>query len=131
MTHLEESANEILSYYDSNENQFIEEESVVVQYVLLDKNTISNELVVADADLLASYESERSEFEGSSEKRASHILFEMDASSTSQLVSPTGVLSAGDVLPSGAHLTRVCAKASACVGICSSDKGSQSHACCR
>jgi peptidyl-prolyl cis-trans isomerase D len=68
---------EIFSYYDSNENQFTEEESVVVQYVLLDKNSISNELVVADADLLASYESERSEFEGSSEKRASHILFEI------------------------------------------------------
>ena len=44
---------------------------------MLDKNSISNELVVVDADLLASYESERSEFEGSSEKRASHILFEI------------------------------------------------------
>jgi len=67
---------DIASYYDSNRNEFTEEESIVVQYVLLDKNSIAEELTVAETDLLASYELERSEFEGSSEKRASHILFE-------------------------------------------------------
>ncbi len=66
---------EIERYYTGNQEQFAEPESVVVEYVLLDKNAIANEISVPESDLRAQFESERSEFEGSSEKRASHILF--------------------------------------------------------
>ena len=68
---------EIQIYYDDNQDQFTEEESAIVEYVLLDKASITEELKVAEADLLAQYDLEREEFEGSSEKRASHILFEI------------------------------------------------------
>jgi peptidyl-prolyl cis-trans isomerase D len=70
---------EIASYYESNQDVFIEEESITLQYVLLNKNTISEELSVDESDLRSRYELERSEFEGSSEKRASHILIEVNA----------------------------------------------------
>ena len=69
---------EIEAYYEDNQDQFTEEESVVLEYVLLDKASINNELNVEEADLLAQYNVEREEFEGSSEKRASHILFEIN-----------------------------------------------------
>ena len=71
------SDGEILTYYDENRDQFTEEESLTVEYVLLDKASIAEELDVDESDLLAQYTSEREEFEGSSEKRASHILFEV------------------------------------------------------
>jgi len=70
---------EIASYYESNQDEFIEQESITLQYVLLNKNTISEELNVDESDLRSQYELERSEFEGSSEKRASHILIEVNA----------------------------------------------------
>jgi len=43
----------------------------------IDKDIISQELSVDEADLIAQYEEERSQYEGSSERRASHILFEV------------------------------------------------------
>ena len=70
---------EIEAYYTNNQDQFTEEESVIIEYVLLDKTSIGNELNVEEADLLAQYNVEREEFEGSSEKRASHILFEISS----------------------------------------------------
>ena len=73
------SEEQIQSYYDENQNLFEEDASVIVSYVLLDKNTISDEIAVAEDVLLAKYEEDRSAFEGSSEKRASHILFEVGA----------------------------------------------------
>ena len=68
---------EITAYYNNNSEQFAEEESLIIEYVLLDKSAISAELQTDVAELRQQYELERSEFEGSSEKRASHILFEV------------------------------------------------------
>tara|TARA_Y100001970_G_scaffold285678_1_gene406037 strand:+ start:3394 stop:5277 length:1884 start_codon:yes stop_codon:yes gene_type:complete len=70
---------EISTYYENNKGQFTEEESVIVEYVLLDKTSITEELNVDENDLLEQYASEKEEFEGSSEKRASHILFEISS----------------------------------------------------
>lgn len=71
------SDEEIQSYYDDNQNLFAEDASVVVNYVLLDKSVISDEIAVDQDMLLAKYEEDRSAFEGASEMRASHILFEV------------------------------------------------------
>ena len=71
------SDDQIAAYYESNKEDFIDEESLVVRYVILDKDEISEEIEVDEIDLIAQYESEREEYEGSSEKRAAHILFEV------------------------------------------------------
>ena len=71
------SGDQIAAYYESNKEDFIDEESLVVRYVILDKDEISEEIEVDEIDLIAQYESEREEYEGSSEKRAAHILFEV------------------------------------------------------
>ena len=70
------SDDQIAAYYESNKEDFIDEESLVVRYVILDKDEISEEIEVDEIELKAQYESEREEYEGSSEKRAAHILFE-------------------------------------------------------
>ena len=73
------SNNEIAAYYEANTDNFIEEESVLLDYVVLSKNQIAEEIQVDEAQLRAQYESEREAYEGSSEKRAAHILFEVGA----------------------------------------------------
>ena len=73
------SDDQIAAYYESNKEGFIDEESLVVRYVILDKDEISEEIEVDEIELKAQYESEREEYEGSSEKRAAHILFEVGA----------------------------------------------------
>ena len=71
------SDDQIAAYYESNKEDFIDEESLVVRYVILDKDEISEEIEIDEIELKAQYESEREEYEGSSEKRAAHILFEV------------------------------------------------------
>lgn len=73
------SDEEIETYYNENQAEFSEDETVNISYVLLDKNRIAEEIEVDEADLLARYEEERGDFEGSAEKRASHIMFEVNA----------------------------------------------------
>tara|TARA_B110000483_G_scaffold242503_1_gene328556 strand:- start:2373 stop:4265 length:1893 start_codon:yes stop_codon:yes gene_type:complete len=68
---------QIQSYYTENPQDFTQPETVSVSYVLLDKNIISNEIELDEGVIEAQYETERSAFEGSAEKRASHILFEV------------------------------------------------------
>ena len=73
---------QIVAYYDANQARFVRPESVTVDYVILDKATISDGIVLEEGAVLAQYELERSTFEGSAEKRASHILFETGSSLT-------------------------------------------------
>ncbi len=70
---------EIQNYYASNPAEFTEEESVDLSYVVLDRNVISEEIAVSESEILAQYEAQRADYEGSSEIRASHILFELSS----------------------------------------------------
>ena len=70
---------EIQNYYASNPAEFTEEETVDLSYVVLDRNVISGEIAVAESEILAQYEAQRADYEGASEKRASHILFELSS----------------------------------------------------
>lgn len=71
------SDEEILAHYEQYQEDFREDETVTVSYVLLDKDAIAEEIEVDESELRARYEEERSSFEGNAEKRASHILFEV------------------------------------------------------
>ncbi|MGI9251850.1 MAG: SurA N-terminal domain-containing protein [Pseudohongiellaceae bacterium] len=92
---------EIDAYYQANPDEFSEPETVVVDYVLLSQAAILDEITVDEADIQASYEDERIEFEESAEKRAAHILFETGAamSETEALAAATAAaarLAAGE-----------------------------------
>jgi peptidyl-prolyl cis-trans isomerase D len=74
------SQDEIQRYYDENPAEFTQDESANINYVVLGRNVIADEIQVDEAEIRAQYEAQRADFEGSSEKRASHILFEVGGS---------------------------------------------------
>ncbi|MFM1896949.1 MAG: hypothetical protein RLZZ385_2023 [Pseudomonadota bacterium] len=71
------SDSEIQAYYEQNAAQFTEEETVSVRYVMLDKMVLMDEIELEADTVQQQYDRERSSFEGSAERRASHILFEV------------------------------------------------------
>ncbi|MBL4821079.1 MAG: SurA N-terminal domain-containing protein [Gammaproteobacteria bacterium] len=70
---------DITRYYEENQAQFTIEEMVSVQYVDLNKAAIMDEINIEESLVQEQYERERETFEGSAERRASHILFEVGA----------------------------------------------------
>ena len=70
---------QISEYYEANQEDFREDASIVARYVVLDQAEIAEEIEVPEEELRAQYEAEQEAFEGASEKRASHILFEVGA----------------------------------------------------
>lgn len=78
---------DIQAYYDANPDRFSTEEQVSLQYVLLDKNTIFNEVFIADEMVRAEYEEQRSAAVADIERRASHILLEVGAGQTEEQVT--------------------------------------------
>ena len=89
---------EIRAYYNENQDQFGEDEAVSLGYVLLDKNVISTEIELDEGAILEQYEAERSSFEGSAEKRASHILFEVGASFSEEQAMEAAVAAQGRIV---------------------------------
>ncbi len=73
-------AEQIETYYQNNQAQFMVDEEVAINYVVLDKNTIFDEVEVSDEDVQAQYDIEKSAFSNASQRRASHILLEVDSS---------------------------------------------------
>ncbi|HIF75780.1 MAG TPA: hypothetical protein EYG31_01935 [Porticoccaceae bacterium] len=89
---------EIRAYYDENQDQFREDETVSLSYVLLDKSVISAEIELEEVSILEQYEAERSSFEGSAEKRASHILFEVGASFSEEQAMKAAIAAQGRIV---------------------------------
>lgn len=77
---------DIEAYYAANPAEFTSEEQVSVEYVILDKNRIFDEVIVDAARVLAQYETERSMAVSSIERRVAHILFEIGAGSNESRV---------------------------------------------
>ena len=67
---------EISDYYKANESQFIADETVEVDYVLLDRSALMNDVSLEPNLVEIQYEEEKAAFEGGAERRAAHILFE-------------------------------------------------------
>ncbi|MCP5357209.1 MAG: SurA N-terminal domain-containing protein [Pseudomonadales bacterium] len=69
-------ADQIEAYYQNNQSQFMLDEEVGIDYVVLDKNAIFSEVSVDDAAVQAQYDAEAAAAVASSQRRASHILLE-------------------------------------------------------
>lgn len=78
---------DIQAYYDANPNRFSTDEQVSLQYVVLDKNDIFNEVFIADELVRAEYEEQRAAALADIERRASHILLEVGAGQTEEQVT--------------------------------------------
>jgi peptidyl-prolyl cis-trans isomerase D len=75
---------DIRAYYDANPDRFSTEELVSLQHVVLDKNDIFNEVLIADELVRAEYEEQRAAAVADIERRASHILLEVGAGQKSR-----------------------------------------------
>lgn len=69
---------EIKSYYAENSTQFLEPESVVVEYVELDLNQLADSVEVSDSEVRAVYDTETAEFNADPSYVVAHILLEDD-----------------------------------------------------
>ena len=67
---------EISSYYNENQDDFVTEEQVIIEYLELDKQQILDAISVSEEQIQAAYAEEITTFQSQTERRASHILFE-------------------------------------------------------
>lgn len=65
---------EIEAYYQANPKQFQAAESVAIEYVVLDLDTIKQTMTVNEQDLKSYYDQNVERLSGKEERRASHIL---------------------------------------------------------
>lgn len=70
------SDEDIETYYRNNENEFMREEQVAIEYIELNKNDIAGEIEIDEEQIRQAYASEREAYESQIERRASHILLE-------------------------------------------------------
>jgi peptidyl-prolyl cis-trans isomerase D len=80
-------AAEILAYYENNPAEFTSQEQVSIQYVVLDKNLIFDEVVVDESRVRAQYEAERALAVAAVERRAAHILFDVSSAGEAEALS--------------------------------------------
>jgi len=85
---------EIRSYYDANPAQFTDAEQVSLQYVVLDKDAIFNEVEIDEARVRTQYEAEKAAATSSVERRASHILLDPSSSSEEQALEQARAIKA-------------------------------------
>ena len=70
---------EVQEYYDNNTDQFMQDERVSIQYIVLDRNELLDEVEISEEDILAQYNTEIADLAASVERRASHILLQASA----------------------------------------------------
>jgi peptidyl-prolyl cis-trans isomerase D len=78
------AAEQIETYYENNQAQFMLDEEVAIDYVVLDKNALFSTVEVTAEQIAAQYEIEASTSSSASQRRAAHILLELDASRTEE-----------------------------------------------
>lgn len=97
---VEVSQEDVQAYYDLNALQFVSEEAVVIDYIVLRADDYLEP--VAEADLQAAYQQEISSYAYQDEARVSHILLiqedgESDESYAQRLQDAQSALAAGEV----------------------------------
>ena len=65
---------ELDSYYKSHQKEFQAPESINIEYVVLDLESIKKSITINEADLKSYYEQNSARLSGNEERRASHIL---------------------------------------------------------
>jgi len=76
LDNIEIQEEDIQNYYTENEQSFILEEQVSLEYLELDKEEIFDEVTVTEEQIRQRYDEEQLEYQSQIERRASHILLE-------------------------------------------------------
>ena len=70
------SSEELLDFYDENQNLFFSEEQKSFKFIVLDKSDYENKVEIPDSYLKSSYDQYLMRFENSAQIRISHIMIE-------------------------------------------------------
>jgi peptidyl-prolyl cis-trans isomerase D len=72
---IEISDEDINTWYQEHQNDFMVEEQVAIEYLELNKNDMQAEVEVTEEELQSMYAEEQAAFQAQTERRAAHILF--------------------------------------------------------
>ncbi len=77
---IEPDEEEIRTYYEENSDSYMSPEEYEIAYVMLDRSSFESGLLISNDELLEAYEAEKAVAESNAERKASHILLEVDDS---------------------------------------------------
>lgn len=77
---------DVQAYYDSNSDRFMTTESVVVDYVVFDKQSLGQQVVVTEDEILERYEEMQQESNANKEYRVAHIMLLSNEDESKQLL---------------------------------------------
>ena len=83
---------QINTYYENNQAQFMLQEEVAINYVVLDKNALYDTVEVSDDAIAAQYEIEAGASSNASQRRAAHILLELGSLTEEQAIAQAATL---------------------------------------
>lgn len=83
---------EINSFYQENQERFMNQEKVKVNYITLNVDDIAKDIVVSDDDIKAFYEENIRDFREEEQRRISHILIEVDEDETAAQAKAESIL---------------------------------------
>ncbi len=71
------TAEDISAYYEDNKSDFMTEEQVVIEYLLLNKQDLRGEIEIDEAELQSQFDQRLAAFQAQEERQISHILIEL------------------------------------------------------
>jgi len=83
---------EINNFYQENQERFMNQEKVKVNYITLNVDDIAKDIVVSDDDIKAFYEENIRDFREEEQRRVSHILIEVDEDETTAQAKAESIL---------------------------------------
>ena len=85
---IEASDEELVAYFEENQESYQFPERVKIQYIELDSNAVASEIEVSDEDAQGYYDNNRARYITAEQREASHILLEAgDASEQEQIAT--------------------------------------------
>ena len=76
---VEVSEEQIASFYDNNQADFVIPEKITLDYLLLSQDNLAKKVIITEDDLQDYYEDNKNEFTLAERRQASHILIRIDA----------------------------------------------------
>jgi parvulin-like peptidyl-prolyl isomerase len=103
------SSEELLDFYDENQNLFFSEEQKSFKFIVLDKSDYENKVEIPDSYLKSSYDQYLMRFENSAQIRISHIMIEKSNYDSRDLAFKS-IKNIEDLLIEGSEFTSLAAE---------------------
>ncbi len=91
------SEDEVKTYYEQNQSQFMAPETVSVEYIELSIDQLADNVFIDDSQVDAQYQAEMSAFQSTEQRQIAHILIEDGEQAEAKITEVSERLAAGDV----------------------------------